>query len=480
MFDIVIIGAGVTGCACAEALSRYRANICVLEKEEDVCAATSKANSGIVHAGFDAATGSVMAKMNVRGNALMGELAQALDFPFVRNGSLVVCLDESDLPALEALRDKGIANGVEGLCILNKEELRAREANISPDAVAALYAPSGGIVCPFGLTIALAEHAAMNGVAFRFDTEATAIAKSETGWRIETSGGTIDTKTIINAAGVYADVFHNMVSDAPLHITPRRGEYCLLDKTAGAHVSHTIFQLPTPRGKGVLVTPTVHGNLLIGPTAEDIDAREDTATTAEGLRAVLSKAGATVRDLPLRDVITNFAGLRAHEDGHEFHLGAVGGASGFFDCAGIESPGLTSAPAIGEHLCALLVAHLHLAAKGDFIATRKGVLDPKTLNRADYAALIAKQPAYGNLICRCEGISEGEILDAIHRPLGARSLDGIKRRTRAQMGRCQGGFCSPRLVEILAKALACPETEITKSGKASPLLYGHAKPQCDQ
>lgn len=488
-FDIIIIGAGVTGCAVARALSRYDARVCVLEKCEDVCAETSKANSGIVHAGFDATAGSLMAKMNVRGNALMEGLAKDLDFAFTRNGSLVVCLNEEDMPALEKLYQNGVANGVPDLCILNQTELQAMEGNINPDAYAALYAPTGGIVCPFGLTLALAENATANGVHFQLNTAVSAIermpngengaenAERTDGWIVHTDKGDFTAKTIVNAAGVYADTFHNMVCQKgnEIHITPRRGDYCLLDKTTGQHVSHTIFQLPNQFGKGVLVTPTVHGNLLVGPTAIDLDDKSATATTAAGLSTLITKAGTTVKDLPIRQVITSFAGLRAHEDGHEFILGEVAGAEGFVDCAGIESPGLTSAPAIGLHIATLLQEKMQLREKADFIATRKGILDPKTLSKEAYAALIAEQPAYGNIVCRCEVVTEGEILDAIHRPIGARSLDGIKRRTRAQMGRCQGGFCSPRIIEILARELAIPMSEITKSGGDSHFIVGTIK-----
>ncbi len=474
-FDIIIIGAGVTGCAIARELSRYQANVCVLEKCEDVCAETSKANSGIVHAGFDAAAGSLMAKMNLRGNALMEPLAQALDIPFTRNGSLVVCLHQQDMPALEKLYQNGIQNGVPNLRILNRTELQAMEPNVSPEAYAALYAPTGGIVCPFGLTIALAENANQNGVTFCLDTKVETLSPDENGWRVQTNNGDFTARYIINAAGVSADVFHNMVSSEPIHITPRRGDYCLLDKATGQHLQHTIFQLPNQFGKGVLVSTTVHGNLLVGPTAMDIEDKDGTNTTAEGLNALISKAGTTVKDLPMRQVITSFAGLRAHEDRHEFIIGEVADAPHFIDCAGIESPGLTSAPAIGEAVALLLKDKLNLREKENFIATRKGVLDPKTLTKAEYAALIKKEPAYGNIICRCEEITEGEILDAIRRPLGARSLDGIKRRTRAQMGRCQGGFCSPRIIEILAHERGVSMQDITKNGGASNYIVGIAK-----
>ena len=475
MYDVIIIGAGVSGAATARELSRYKVNACVIEKEEDVCCGTSKANSAIVHAGYDAATGSLMAKLNVRGNQMMEQLAKDLDFPFKKNGSLVVCLHEEDMPNLQALYDRGVANGVKDLRILNREELRAMEPNISDEAYAALYAPTAGIVCPFNLNIAMAENACVNGVEFKFDTEVTGLHPIEGGWAIETNQGTFETKYVVNAAGVYADTLHNMVSAKKIHITPRRGDYCLLDKTAGNLVSKTIFALPGKFGKGILVAPTVHGNLILGPTAIDIEDKEGTNTTREGLDQVITKCGMNVKNIPMRSVITSFAGLRAHEDGHEFLIGELEDAPGFIDCAGIESPGLTSSPAIGEMVAEILREKLNLEKNENFVATRKGVLDPDSLSKEERIELIRKNPAYGNIICRCEMITEGEILDAIHRPLGAKSLDGVKRRTRAGMGRCQAGFCSPRTMEILARERHVSMFDITKSGGESKIVVGTNK-----
>lgn len=475
MYDVIIIGAGVTGCAVARELSRFRVRACVLERCEDVCCGTSKANSAIVHAGFDAKHGSNMAKLNVRGSRLMPQLCRDLDVPYRQNGSLVVCMDEADLPKLRELYENGRKNGVERLEILDAEQLRALEPNISPRAVGALHAPTGGIVCPFTLTIALAENAYANGVEFRFDTQVTALHCADSIWHVATNRGELLTRCVVNAAGVYADVLHNMVSRTKLHITPRRGEYMLLDRTAGGHVSSTVFQLPGRLGKGVLVSPTIHGNLIVGPTAEDIADREGTNTTAAGLRELAEKAQLAVSNLPLRQVITSFAGLRAHEDGHEFVLGETADAPGFFDCAGIESPGLSASPAIGELTARLVREKLQLTEKTDFIATRKGVLDPKTLSEEDYRALIARDASYGQIICRCEQVTEGEILDAIRRPLGAKNLDGVKRRTRAGMGRCQSGFCSVRVMELLSRERGVCMDEITKCGGNSRYIMGKLK-----
>lgn len=472
-YDIAIIGAGVSGTAIARELSRYRIKVCVLEREEDVCCGTSKANSAIIHAGYDAEPGSLKAKLNLRGNQMMEQLSCDLDFPFRRNGSLVLCLDEKDRPGLQKLYERGIQNGVKGLRILNKEEIRKMEPNVSDQAVAALYAPSGGIVCPFNMTIALAENACANGVDFYFNTEVHKITRGEKNWTIETTEGIFEADCIVNAAGVYADKFHNMVSEKKLHITPRKGEYCLLDKAAGTHVSWTIFTLPGKFGKGVLVTPTIHGNLLIGPTATDIENKEGINTTREGLEQVLKKASESVKNIPVRQVITSFAGLRAHEDGDDFIIGET--EEGFIDCAGIESPGLSSAPAIGEMVADILKKKYDLKEKEDFLSTRKGITDVSKFSLEERNAWIRQNPAYGTIVCRCEMVTEGEIIDAIRGPLGARSLDGVKRRTRAGMGRCQAGFCSPRVMEILAGELGIPVEEITKSGGNSGIIKGSNK-----
>lgn len=473
MTDIVIIGAGVSGCAIARELSRKQADIVVLEREEDVCCGTSKANSAVIHAGFDAPHGSLMAKLNVEGSRMMPQLARDLDIHYVNNGSLVVLMDEDDRPALHRLYQNGIANGVEGLRIVEREELRAMEPNISDNAVAALYAPTGAIICPFGLTYALAENAAANGVRFQFDSEVTAVEPISGGWRVHTTKGALETRVVVNAAGLYADTIHNMVSQDSMTILPRRGDYLLLDRSTAGFVKHTVFQLPGKLGKGVLVTPTVHGNTLVGPTALDVQDKEATATTQAGLDIIREKSAICMKNLPLKQTITSFAGLRAHEPRHDFFIGEV--KPGFVDCAAIESPGLSSAPAIGVMVADIVSGILGLQNNPNFRPTRKGILDPKTLSREARAQLIQENPAYGSVVCRCETVTEGEILDAIHRTPGARSLDGVKRRVRAGMGRCQGGFCSPRVLEILARELGVPQREITKSGGASKLIVGTNK-----
>ncbi len=474
MYDAVIIGGGVVGCSIARELSRYHVKLALLERNEDVCTGTSKANSAIVHAGFDAEPGSLKARFNVEGSQKMEELCQTLDVPYRRCGALVVSFSTEDRPRLEALMERGRKNGVAGLEILEGEELHRREPALNQNIPAALYAATSAIVCPFELTAAMAENAQHNGAEFRFDTCVERVERTPGGtFTVHTDRGTFESRIVISAAGVYGDVIHNQLCADQRHILPRRGEYCLLDRKDGALVNHTVFQLPSSMGKGVLVTPTVHGNLLLGPTAIDQEDKDVTATTAQGTDQLLATAERSVPHLPTRDIITGFAGLRAHlaDGADDFVVGES--AAGFFEALGIESPGLTAAPAIGAYLAELAAKHLGAEEKSNFDGTRKAIVCVRSLPFAQRKALIEANPAYGQIICRCEQISEGEIIDAIHR--GARSLDGVKRRCRAGMGRCQGGFCAPRVMEILSRELGVPQTELTKSGGDSRLLTGYTK-----
>ena len=472
MLDVVIIGAGVNGCAIARELSRKKLNIVVLEKNTDVCEGTSKANSGIAHAGFDAKPGTLMATLNIKGSNMMEALSKELDFPYRRNGSLVLCFDKNDLGKLEELKERGIKNGVKDLEILDRDQVLALEPNIGEEVVGALHAKAGAIVCPFGLTIALAENAAVNGVKFHFRTRVESIRKKDNCYEILTDRGSYETKAVINAAGVYSDEIHNMVCEKEdeFKIVPRRGEYILYDKKVGKLVDHTLFQLPTALGKGILVTPTVHGNLMTGPTAEDIEEKTGTNTSAPGLAMVLEKAALSVAEVPSRQVITSFAGLRAHGPKGDFIIGEVKGAAGFFDVAAMESPGLTCAPAVGEYVAEMVNAYLRPEENENFVGTRKGIPSMALSSDEEKQRLIQENPAYANVICRCEMVTEGEIIDAIRRPLGATTTDGIKRRTRAGMGRCQAGFCLPKTVEILARELNVKESEIIKAQEGSGYL----------
>ena len=474
-FDVIIIGAGVTGCAVARELSRYDCSVLVIEKDEDVCCGTSKANSGIVHAGYDAKPGTLKAKMNIRGNELMPGLCQELDIPFKQIGSLVVCTDEANREGIDDLYARGITNEVPGMKILSAGEVKAIEPNISDDVVCALFAPTAGVICPFRLNIALAECAAQNGVEFKFDTKVTGIRSSGGVWEVDIGDAVYIARAVINAAGCHADDIHNLVSDKKLHITPRRGDYMLLDRSLDGFVKHVIFPQPTKMGKGILVTPTVHGNTIVGPTAVDIESKDEAPVTAEGLVKVQEGAVKNVKGLQLKQVITGFSGLRAHEDGGEFILEEADGCPGFFDCVGIESLGLTACPAIGEYMASLVSEKLSLKQKNTWNGICKDVVKPFELPSEEREKLIKEYPEYGRIICRCETITEGEIIDAIRRPLGAKSLDGVKRRTRAGMGRCQGGFCSPRVMDILSRELGVSLDFITKSGGNSKIVTGRTK-----
>ncbi|EQB4334681.1 NAD(P)/FAD-dependent oxidoreductase [Clostridium botulinum] len=472
MFDVTIIGSGVTGAAVARELSKYNLKTCVVEKAIDVANGTSKANSGIVHAGEDPIPGTLKAKMNVRGNEMFDKLQEEIDFPFKRNESFVLCFDEKDIEKLEELRQRGLKNGLpDTMEILNREEALKLEPNLSEYVVAALRLPTGGIVSPYEFNIALAESAAMNGVEFKLETEIIDIEKKEDGYILKTNKGDIKTKVVVNAAGVFGDKINNMVSEKKHHITARKGEYLLFDKTVGDMVQRTIFQLPTKMGKGVLVTPTADGNLLLGPTSVDVEEKDDLGTTREGLDIVAEKAKLSIKEIPMRQVITSFAGLRAHEENSDFIIGEAEDAKNFINAIGIESPGLTSAPAIGEYIREMIVEKLKPEENKEFNPIRKDIPKFREMTNEERKEMIKENSDYGKIVCRCEVVTEGEIRDAIRRPLGAKTVDGIKRRTRAGMGRCQSGFCSNRIVEILAEELGIKRNEVTKFGGNSKILY---------
>ena len=473
MLDVAIIGCGVVGAAAAYELSHYPLHVAVLEAENDVADGTTKANSAILHAGYDPEPGTQMARLNVQGVALAKEICARLDVPYRQCGSLVLALSQAELPHLQKLYANGVANGVPGIRLLTAEETLAMEPQLAPTVAGALFAPSAAIVSPWEFALAMAEVAVRNGVELYRSTPVTNIEKIDGGWQLTTPNGSFAARYVVNAAGLNAQAIHEMAAPHTFTLEPTRGEYYLLDKSEGNRVNHVIFQCPNENGKGVLVTPTVHGNLLVGPTAIDVDDKEATATTAAGLAEVREKSGLAVKDLPMRQTITSFAGLRAHEPRHDFFIGEI--APGFVDCAAIESPGLSSAPAVGAMVADIVKNSLHLEDDPTFDPTRKGILDPKTLSFEERAALIKEKPAYGQIICRCESVTEGEIIDAIHRVPGARSLDGVKRRTRAGMGRCQAGFCSPRVMEILARELGVDQSEITKSGGKSKIIVGTNK-----
>ncbi len=477
MKDVIIIGGGVVGCSVARELSRFDADILLLERGNDVSVGTSKANSGIVHGGYDAKPGTLKAKFNVAGNAMFDALARELDFPFKRNGSMVLCFDKADIGKLLELKEQGVKNGVQGLYVLEGyEAVKAMEPYVSENVVAALVVPNGGIVSPYEMTIAYAENAATNGVEFRFGSEVTAIDKIDGGLQVTCADGfTAQAKYVVNAAGVYADVINNMISPDKMHITARKGDYELLDKTCGYMASHTLFQMPTKMGKGVLVTPTCHGNILVGPTATDVTDKDDVATTPEELASAFDRALLTMPSLNRRNIITQFSGLRAHLDTDDFVIGESAAVKGLYNVAGIESPGLSSAPAIAVHVAEEIAKKLSLGKNANFVAERKGIPHFATLSDEERQKLVAENPLYGRIVCRCETVTEGEIVEAIRRKPGAVDMDGVKRRTRQGMGRCQAGFCTPRVMEILSRELGVPMTEVTKRGGNSQFVIGRTK-----
>lgn len=476
MKDVIIIGSGVIGCGIARELARYQAGVTVLERGNDVSVGTSKANSGIVHGGFDAKPNTLKAKYNVLGNAMFDELSRELDFPFRRNGSIVLCFDESQIGGLDELLNRGITNGVKGMYIVKgSDEIKKLEPYVSDKAVAALVVPSGGIVSPYEMTVAYAENAAVNGVEFRFLSEVTSVINDGNGFTVTCADGYSErAKVVINAAGVYADVINNMVCGEKLHITARKGDYVLMDKTCGYLADHTMFQLPTKMGKGVLVTPTTHGNILVGPTATDVEDKDDVNTTAAELNDAFVKASLTVPTLARRNIITQFSGLRAHLDGDDFVVGESS-VNGFYNVAGIESPGLSCAPAIAVDIAQSVAGKLALKQKLHFESKRKGIPQFSKLSNTEREKLIDQNPLYGKIVCRCEVVTEGEIVDSIRRPVGAKDLDGVKRRTRAGMGRCQAGFCTPRIMEIIARELGCDMADVTKRGGESQVVKGRTK-----
>ncbi|MDL2220564.1 NAD(P)/FAD-dependent oxidoreductase [Eubacteriales bacterium OttesenSCG-928-N14] len=474
-YDVAIIGAGIVGCATARFLSRYALKTVVLEACADISEGATKANSGIVHAGYDAAVGSNKAKYNLRGNVLFNLLQSELHYKMKQNGSLILCLDGQDTCELETLQQRGMQNGVGQMRMLNQEELFALEPHVSPNAIAALYAPSGGIVCPYGAAQAFAENAATNGIAFRFHAPVQAIAKQGERFTLTLPQGDIQTRLVINAAGVHCDEISAMAGGIAFTILPRRGEYCIFDKTVGNLVRHTLFQLPSEMGKGVLVTPTVDGNLMVGPNAIDQQSKTDISNTASGLDEILLQGARSVSALPRNKIITSFTGLRAHEASDDFYVGEDAYVKGLYHAAGIESPGLTAAPAIAEDLAAMVADALQPDLNASFEPQRLAAPSFSDMDDAQREAAIAGDAGYARIVCRCETVTEAEILAAIRTMPGATTIDGIKRRTRAGMGRCQGGFCLPKVLPLLAAELGVEESAIGKRDARSNYITGRIK-----
>ncbi|MGE5632115.1 MAG: NAD(P)/FAD-dependent oxidoreductase [Caulobacteraceae bacterium] len=471
MYDVAVIGAGITGCSISRVLSRYKLKVVLIEKEPDVADCTTKANSAIIHAGYDAKPGTLKAKFNVLGNPMYDGLCKDLDVPFKRVGSLVLAFNQEEMDTLNKLYEQGIKNGVPGMEIWDAKKVLEMEPNINESVLGALYAATCGIVSPWELAIALAENAAENGVEVLLNSEVRDIKKLEDSYRIDFKDESITAKYVINCAGLNSDTINNMVAPPSFRILPRKGEYNIFDKSYGDIVKTVVFPCPSKLGKGILVSPTIHGNLLIGPNAEDIDDKEDFETTSKGLLSIREGAEKSVTHLPYHAIITGFSGLRARSDREDFIVEESKEAKGFINVAGIESPGLSSAPAIAEYVAGMLKDIIgELEEKEDFVPVRRKVIRFNELSEEEKEELIKKDPRYGRVICRCETVTEGEIVDAIHRKVGATTVDGVKRRVRPGSGRCQGGFCGPRVMEILARELSLDMNQVTKDRSKSYIL----------
>lgn len=473
MYDVAIIGCGVVGAAATFELSKYKLNIAVLEKENDVALGASRANSAIVHAGYDPEPGTLMARLNVQGCAMAEQLCKDLSVPYEKIGSLVLAFSQSEMETVKKLYDRGVKNGVPDMRILTKEEVLQMEPEVSHEVTGALYAPSAGIVGPWEYTIAFAEVAVQNGVEMKLRTSVEGIEWADDHYVLHTNKGDVEAKYIVNAAGVHSGEIHEMVAEKTFEIKPNRGEYYVLDKSEVTRAKHTLFQCPNENGKGVLVSPTVGGNLIVGPNAEGVSGEQDNNNTATGMAFVQKMAAKSVPNINYRNSIRNFAGVRANLNKDEFQIGVA--AKQFIDLAGIKSPGLTSAPAIALECVSLLQGEgLAMERKENPVTTRKHVYF-RHLSPEDQQKAIQANPLYGRVICRCETITEGEIVDAIHSPIPPCSIDGIKRRAGSGLGRCQGGFCGPRVLDILARELHVSPLDILQDKDGSFVLMNETK-----
>lgn len=483
-YDICIIGAGVIGCAIARELSKYNTKVCLLEKSDDVANGTSKANSGIVHGGYNEKHGSVKAKFSLAGNRMFAQLDKELHFGFSQIGSLLIGFDDHDAEEIRKIYENGIKNGVDCLEIVDKDFVQNKEPFLNKNIQTALYCKKSGVTSPYELTIALAENAVTNGVDLKLNHEVIAIKQNalhdfslDTRDHLCESNQKINCRCVVNCAGLYADDVARLVGINDFTITPRQGQYLLFDKDQGHLVNSVIFQVPTAISKGILVTPTQHGNLLIGPDATTVDVKHCVDTHNANIQDIIATAKQSLPEFDLRKVITSFAGNRASPNTSDFIIEEHEKVKGFVNVAGIESPGLTASPAIGKYVCEMLADILGFAlnVKSNFIYERPAYKTIATMQEEELAKLIKQDPSYGRVICRCEMVSEGEILDALRRPIPLRSLDAIKRRTRAGMGRCQAGFCTPHIMEIMARELQVSQTQLTKKGFDSAMVMERTK-----
>jgi len=486
-YDVIIVGAGVVGALCARELSRYRLRVLLVEKAADVCSGASKANSGIVHATTSPRPGSLKARYCAQGGRLMPAVCRELSVPFERVGSLTVAMSHREMRVLRGLLARGTTNGDEGLEIVEAERLRCLEPALSEAAVAALYAPNVGVVNPMLLTIAAAENAVMNGVTLALNTEVTGLlVEGERIVGVATGCGEYRCRYLVNATGAHSDEVMRWAGLDDLRLRPRRGDYFVLDRpdrrpgpSEPGHsregdplVRHVIFPIPTPASKGILITPTTEGNLLLGPTSTVSHWREHPPVDGDGLATVEEQVKRLVHSLDLRRCIAVFAGSRP-SGARDFLVRLEQRPAGLLNLAGIESPGLTAAPAIAKEAVRLLAEDgLNLSPNEEFDPVRPAPVRVTELSPEERAGLVAEDPAYGRIICRCEEVSEGEIVDAIHSSVPATTLDALKKRLRVGAGRCQGGFDLPLVVEILARELGVSPYEVTKSGSTSAVLAG--------
>lgn len=474
MYDVVIVGAGVIGGMVARELSKYRLSCCILEKENDVAVGASKANSGIIHGGYDPEPETLKAKMNVRGVELLYKAAKELNVPYKNNGSLICAFGDEEETAVMELYNRGVKNGIKGMKILIGEDARRLEPALSEKVSLALRVPSAGIICPYKLTIAAIGNAMDNGIELKRNFEVTEISNENGVFTVTAQNGeSVTAKYLINCAGCYSDKIAELAGDCDFEIIPRAGEYLLLDKTAGKTVSHTIFQVPTKEGKGILVTPTADGNLLTGPTASVVETPENKEITPEGIKTVINLAKKSVPNVNFSQVITSFTGVRSSEKGGDFIIEPSKKVKGLINVAAIDSPGLTSCVAIAEYVVEILEnIGVKLNKKSNWDGTREDTEKFNKMSFEEKDAFIKENPAYGKIVCRCETITEGEIRDAITRNPKAADMDGVKRRTRSGMGRCQGGFCSPYVMRLIAEENGMPMEKVTKKGGNSYMVKG--------
>jgi glycerol-3-phosphate dehydrogenase len=475
MYDVLIIGAGIVGSFLAHDLSKKELKVAVIEKEADVANRATMANSAIIHSGHDPLEGTLKAKLNVRGNEMYESICKDLGVTFKRTSAFVVATSKEEEETLDILYDQAKNRNIP-VMLLTREDAIEKEPNLSDYVTRVIELPSTGIVYPWEVAIALAEEAIQNGVEFHLKEEVQKIEKKENAFKVYTNNGRYESKIVINAAGTYSDKIYGMVSkEVEFKITPRKGEYFVLDKLQNPLVSRVIYPVPSSIGKGVLVVPTTHGNVLLGPNSEIVDSDELNNNTKENLDYVKREIGKTVKNIPMQNIIRTFAGLRPTSTIHDFIIEEAKDVINFINVAGIESPGLASAPAISEYVInELLSDKINMNNKENY-TKRRPVIKPKELNDQERNELVKKEPAYGRVVCRCEQITEGEILDAIRRPLGAKTVKGVKKRVRPGMGRCQGGFCEPLVVDILARELDISPMEVRLDSDNSVMLMSETK-----